>query len=543
MRIAKLAPGVVARIAAGEVVDRPASAAKELVENAIDAGARRIVLDVEGGGVDLIRVADDGTGIDADDLTLAFERHATSKLGSDDDLTTIRSLGFRGEALPSIAAVADVDCLTRTAAQPHAWQIPVRGGTIGAPEPATRAVGTTMTVRSVFAELPARRKFLRGRSTEAGHVVAVAASLALAYPEIALRVVLDGKTALETPGDGDPCAAVAAVHGSAIAPSMVPIQTDEESATGIEIGGCLSDGRATLPTRAGFTLLINRRPIQHRALTFAVEEAYRTLVPVGRHPIVALDIRVPPEQVDINVHPRKSEVRLLDERQVFGAVQRAIRQTLATATPVRSADRLDAADIDLDEAVSHWGSGLRVLGQAGGTYIIAEGRSGLYLVDQHAAHERVLYESLLATCAGAAAMQPLLAPEVLEIGARELSVLRDHFDAARALGYDAEPFGETAVLVRGVPAPLVARDPLGTFRSAMASFTDERPPQDWRDRLAILFACHNAVRAGDRLTEQEMEALLDQLGEAELCHACSHGRPTAILLSHSQLAREFGRPV
>ncbi len=542
MGIKRLPPGVVARIAAGEVVERPASVVKELVENAIDAGARRIVVEVEGGGVELIRVSDDGHGIVSTELSVAFERHATSKIESDAQLGSVETLGFRGEALPSIAAVADVECVTRTESEPHAWRIAVSAERTEQPTPATRTIGTTMTVRELFAELPARRKFLRGRATEGGLIVATCASLALAYPEVAVRVGVDGRTALDAPGDGTLRSAITAVHGRRGGEATVPLVVEEQPRDDVTVDGSVSDGRATLPTRAGMTILVNRRPVQHRSLSFAIDEAYRTVIPVGRHPIAVLDIRVPPDEVDINVHPRKSEVRLRREGAVFAAVLDAVRRTLRGIHPARPVSGIDGALDDLEELPA-WAPGVRVLGQVGGTYIIAEGRSGLYLVDQHAAHERVLYESLRAAWREGAAVQPLLAPEVLEIGARQAGLIRDHLEAARSLGYEVELFGDASVLVRSVPAPLAARDPLGTLRAAVANLAEEAPPDDWRDRLAILFACHNAVRAGDRLSEEEMAALLDQLGEAELCHACSHGRPTAILLSHAHLAREFGRPL
>ena len=327
--IRRLSPAVAARIAAGEVVERPASVVKELVENAIDTGASRITIDIEGGGLGLIRVADDGHGIEQDNLPVAFERHATSKLTSDGDLDRIATLGFRGEALPSIAAVADVECITRTAQDAHAWVLTVRGGTPGPLEPATRTPGTTMTVQGLFAELPARRKFLRGRSGENGQIVTLVANLALGSPGVAFCLRLDGRRSIETPGDGDLAAAMAAVHGRGIAEYLAPIEADPSDGDRIEVSGCLGWGDATLPTRAGLTLLVNGRWVQSRALSYAVDEAYRTLVQVGRYPIAVLDLRVPPGDIDVNVHPRKSEVRLLHERAAFGAIQRAIRRTLA----------------------------------------------------------------------------------------------------------------------------------------------------------------------------------------------------------------------
>lgn len=542
MPIRRLSPAVASRIAAGEVVERPASVVKELVENAIDAGARRVTVEIEGGGVELIRVADDGGGIDSAELGLAFERHATSKLSGDDELNRIATLGFRGEALPSIAAVADVDCLSRCAAEAHAWRLRLRGGRPGPLEPATRTSGTTMTVRELFAELPARRKFLRGRNGETGQVATLMSQIALAYPEVQITLMVDGRRTLETPGDGELLTAIEAVHGRAAAAQMRPVvpETDDEAASGVIVAGCLGSGTASLPTRAGITLLVNRRWVQHRSLGYALDEAYRTLVPIGRHPIVVLDLRLPPSEVDVNVHPRKVEVRLLRERTVFAALQRAVRRTLGDGSGPRPTALL-ADDADTVAAPEDWARGLRILGQAGGTYIIAEGQAGIYLVDQHAAHERVLYEALAGAWNGRRETQGLLEPLVVELSARQTAVVRDHVEELRAIGYVVEPFGERTLLVRAVPAALATRDHVGTLTAALGALAEESPPADWRERLAILFACHNAVRAGDRLAPDEMAGLLDQLGEAELCQACSHGRPTAILLSHGQLEREFGR--
>jgi len=542
---------VASRIAAGEVIERPSSVVKELVENALDAAARRITVELRGGGLDEIVVTDDGHGIEVDDLPLAFVRHATSKLAHEDDLMRVGTLGFRGEALASIAAVADVDLLTRTSASPHAWHVAVRSGHADAPVPATRTVGTTITARALFAELPARRKFLRSRAAETGQVTQLIGALALAFPSVALTLTAEGRRVLETAGDGDLVATIIAVHGRATTGYLIPIFEDTDERAPTVVRGCLGWGEATLPTRAGITLLVNGRWVQSRSLTFAVDEAYRSLIQVGQHPIVVLDITVPPHEVDVNVHPRKAEVRLLHERAVFAAVQRTIRRTLAGVGGPRPSSLLDG-DSERDgwpadggpangQGAGAWTRGLTVLGQAGGTYIIAEGAAGLYLVDQHAAHERVLAEQLRAAWDGPTGQQALLEPAVIEVAPRAIGALRERLPEIAATGYDVEPFGDGALIVRAVPAALADRDPLRTLRDTIEALADEAPADDWCARLAELVACHTAVRAGDHLSTEEMAALLDQLGEADLCQACAHGRPTAILLSHTQLAREFGR--
>ena len=351
-----------------------------------------------------------------------------------------------------------------------------------------------MTVQGLFAELPARRKFLRGRSGENGQIVTLVANLALGSPGMAFCLRLDGRRSIETPGDGDLAAAMAAVHGRGIAEYLAPIEADPSDGDRVEVGGCLGWGEATLPTRAGLTLLVNGRWVQSRTLSYAVDEAYRTLVQVGRYPIAVLDLRVPPGDIDVNVHPRKSEVRLLHERAAFGAIQRAIRRTLAglSGPPASSLLGPDNRASTAGEAGS-WTTGLRVLGQAGSTYIIAEGTAGIYLVDQHAAHERVLFERIHAALDARQDQQVLLEPVVLDLPPRIAAVARDHLDALNAAGFEVEPFGEGALLTRAVPAALAERDPLGVLGRALGALAEEAPPADWRERLAILFACHSAI--------------------------------------------------
>ncbi|MFN8522051.1 MAG: DNA mismatch repair endonuclease MutL [Chloroflexota bacterium] len=539
MAIKRLPSQVAARIAAGEVIDRPSAAVKELVENSIDAGARRIVVEIQNGGVDLIRVSDDGHGIAGADLALAFERHATSKLETEDDLARIATLGFRGEALPSIAAIGDVDCVSCPRGDERAAAVSIRDGRTEGPAPAARAEGTTITVRELFGALPVRRRFLRGRSAEATHVAAAVGGLALAYPGVAISLISDGRRLIGTPGDGDLHSAVSNVLSHDLAAGMAMLEAVERD--GVRIEGCVSTGQATLPTRTGITIIVNGRCVQNRALAFAIEECYRTLVTVGRHPVAVLHVTVPAADVDVNVHPRKTEIKLRHERSAFTAVQEAIGKTLHAVHGPRLSQLGEDGALELQgEDERPWVEGIRVLGQAGSTYIIAEGRAGVYLVDQHAAHERVLYEELLEGARRGVAVQPMLEPVVLELGAAEAEAIRERTAAFGELGFEVEPFGDRSLLVRGVPHALVHRKPLLTLRAAIASMI-EGTADDWRERIAVSLACHNAVRVGDRLATEEMTALLVQLGEADLCGACSHGRPTAILLSHKQLEREFGR--
>ncbi|HLH25548.1 MAG TPA: DNA mismatch repair endonuclease MutL [Chloroflexota bacterium] len=601
---------VAARIAAGEVVERPASVAKELLENALDAGARSVSVEVAGGGVELLRVADDGAGVPAAEVPLAFARHATSKLADLADLDRLTTLGFRGEALPSIAAVAEVSFLTRPADAPAATLLRLAYGAVVEQRAAARAPGTTITVERLFGQLPARRKFLKARSTEAGHVAHVVTQLALGRPDVRFDLRVDGRPVLSTPGRGDAREALAAVYGPAAARAMLalpePPQTGgvndalstQHSALGAQppalVRGYVSPPALHRGTRGGLTLFVNGRVVYSRTLLYAVEEAYHTLLPVGRHPLALLWIDVPPDEVDVNVHPTKQEVRFLRERAVFAALQRAVRAVVAEAAGVpllAGAGRAapapplapaahgplavpaapddaqprglwDAADLAATDSLSTPHAALstsprlaqlRVLGQVAMTYITAEGDAGLYLVDQHAAHERVLLEQLRRNAARRDRIQYLLEPQSVELSPAQAEALRDRGADLGELGFVVEDFGPRTLLLRAIPAALkpttIARVLQETFEALAAEATergaahaaDDPDAADWRERLSLLLACKTAVKAGQLLSHEEMRALLEQLDEAELGRTCAHGRPTAVLLTHGQLEREFGR--
>ncbi len=544
-------PHLAAKIAAGEVVDRPASVVKELVENALDAGATAIRVDVEGGGADRIVVADNGRGIPAAEVELAFRRHATSKLSREEDLDTLCTLGFRGEALPSIAAVADVACATRSATEQVGLEFRIDGGSLEE-RPLARQVGTTMVVERLFARFPARRKFLRSRGAEAAACVQVVQPLALAFPEVQMAVLVDGREGFRSPGDGDLRGAALAVLGRDAERHLLQVPAtvlvDDSGGDAVEVSGVCSAGGYHRSSRTAIHVLVNRRPVQNRSLSFAVVEAYGSALPVGRQPVAVLDVRVPPSAVDFNVHPSKLEVKLLRERTVYAAIQRAVRAALARE----------------EWAVASWSDGgghaestvsmggerlaeLRLLGQAGGTYLIAEGDAGVYLVDQHAAHERVLLEALRAGLVRRSERQLLLEPVVLDVPPEAVGVIESAAAELDHLGFDLDVFGPRQLLLRAVPGVLAARQPERVLAAALAAVGSGghglvvKEGASWVEQLALVLACKTAVRAGDRLSETEMLALLRQLGEAELCRTCAHGRPTAILLSHAHLERQFGR--
>lgn len=539
-----------AKIAAGEVIERPASVVKELVENAIDAGARHVRIEIDGGGAERILVADDGIGIAHDEVELAFRRHATSKLHAEDDLNALSTLGFRGEALPSIAAVADVTCSTRSVSDAVGIQLRIDSGALEA-TPLARQPGTTMVVENLFVRFPARRKFLRARGAEAAACLQAVSPLVVAFPDVQFTLLIDGREALRSPGDGELRHAAVAVLGSEVADYLIdvpPTTVDGERGQPIvEVRGVCAAGSYHRPSRSGVVVLVNHRPVANRSLSFAVVEAYGSLVPIGRQPVAVIDIRVPPDEVDFNVHPSKLEVKLLRERAVYAAIQRALRATLSTedwSVPTWSQDA--DADGDILDGADRLRE-LRVLGQAGRTYVIAEGEAGVYLVDQHAAHERVLLEDFRAALAGRTEQQLLLEPLVLDVPPAAVAVASDAVDDLRRLGFDLEPFGPKQLLVRAVPGVLSERQPhrvLSETLSAVSANThglvlDQHA--GWAERLALVLSCKSAIRAGDVLAVPEMESLLRRLGEATLCRTCAHGRPTAILLSHAQLEREFGR--
>ena len=570
MSIRILPPEVASRIAAGEVVERPSSIVKELVENALDAGARRIGVEANQGGVTLIRVVDDGCGIEADELPLAFSRHATSKLQDDADLGAIKTLGFRGEALPSIAAVAEVEAVSRQYDSPKAARVRLSFGQLRDQGAAGAAPGTAFSVRALFREQPARLKFLRSAGAEASQIGGVVSHYALAYPEVAFTLRLDGRDTFATSGSGSRREAAAGVYGRDVAAAMLEASDEAE---GCHVEALFTPPQISRASRGYITLFINRRWVRSRSLAYAVEEAYSGLLQTGRFPIAVVDLRLPPEEVDVNVHPAKLEVRLRNERAVFALLQRPIRRALAGLAPVGSESlagwpRPDQggagfvfsvptqpeAPLQSQLMPSEAPPGLeqgslpaslpimRPLGQAGTTYVIAEGPAGLYLIDQHAAHERVLFERFLASLTGAAAAsQPLLAPVMLELTPSQASLITSFAPALREHGFEVEPFGPGGFLLRAAPVDLRRDDPARAFVELLDLLTREDSPADPRRRVAASLACHAAVRAGQALAMEEMRDLLQQLEACDTPQTCPHGRPTMLHLSSDELARRFSR--
>ncbi len=568
-----------AMIAAGEVVERPVSVVKELLENSIDAAASQVTVEIRAGGTELIRVVDNGEGISPEEVPLAFCRHATSKLTSARQLDCVETMGFRGEALPSIAAVSRVEIQTR----PHnetvgfrtliQWGVAVESGSEGC------AAGTSIEVSDLFGNQPARRKFLRSAQAETARIQELISRYALAFPEIRFRLVNDGKASLTTPGNGQPREALLAVYGSQVAMDMLEVHA-EDSETGYAVEGFAAAPSVSRANRTYLTFFVNRRLIQNRMLSYAVEEAYSGLLQVKRYPIAAINVVMPYGGVDVNSHPAKREVRFHEENRVFSLTQRAVRASLMADSPVPAAapssgtpatfrsfggagrgtassrptfSALDAgrpqttesARVPVGDALSLLGRPdvpLRVVGQLKQTYIVAEGPEGMYLVDQHAAHERTVFDRICALRGKREAVyQPLLTPVSVELTPSHATTLLDNLEAVAEYGFQVEPFGDRTYLLRAVPAMLTADDPAKTLIDILDMATLEGLTRQKEDVMAASIACHAAVRAGQPLTEAEMRALLEQLEATVNPHTCPHGRPTMVHFSSYHVEREFGR--
>jgi DNA mismatch repair protein MutL len=714
MPIRQLAPDVAAKIAAGEVVERPASVVKELIENSIDAGATQIRVELMNGGLQLIRVSDNGSGIPSTELSLALARHATSKVAQIDDLEQIRSLGFRGEALASIAAVAEVTLLSHHRDAERGAQISAQNGEISSVSAAASPVGASLTVRNLFSAVPARLKFLKSRNTEVSHCLHLLEQYALAYPGIRFSVTSEGRQLFSTPGDGQLTSVLVEIYGLQVAEQMVPISSldgrDDDPERPV-VTGYTSLPSCYKSTRQHMSFFVNHRWVLSRMLSYAVEEAYHSLLLPGRHPIAVVNIAVDPAQIDVNVHPAKTEIRFLKERRVYAAILRAIRgavlaeaavptwsgqnaQTARTPstpnddlddlpldevsaqpsvlpqdspwltvteeetgtkppltarlwqshvnlrdhttpgarTPFLSADEdeesatslperapnstpdLPASFLPADESepdtssqpsqllpadeaehisgrspsaptretrgegasfgipgllssfavagqiqpspieaalpIQHTlpGQGqiasLRVIGQLAQSYIVSEGQDGLYLIDQHAAHERILLERMVAALQARASLsQLLLTPMQLNLAPSELGALEDHLKRLEHIGFELE-LQERAVIVRAVPQVLVKKMNARSLQELLAELTAPESlghAETWEEHALANVACKAAIKANYFLTVSEMREMLTQLAQTKAPYSCCHGRPTTVHFNLNALEREFGR--
>ncbi len=597
-RIRLLPEGLVNRIAAGEVIERPAAVVKELVENALDAGARRIAIAIEEGGIARIAVTDDGAGIAADDLPLAIARHATSKLG-DEQLIRITTLGFRGEALPSIGAAGRLSLTSRPGNADHAMTIRVEGGRVFDPVPAAGPPGTEVVVRDLFFATPARRKFLKSARSEAEAAEAVARRLALAAPAVGFRFEVDGRVIFERAPE--PLAArVGALFGAAAADNLLPLAAERGE---MRLSGFAGAAHLTRANAALQHFIVNRRPVIDPVLRTALRIAYRDVIPAGRHPVAALILDLPADEVDVNVHPAKTELRFRDPAGVRALVIGALRATLATPAGTLSAARpplprfghsragdapsgasglgtaaaetmaamqfaeptlalaappaarqIAAADPPAASAVRESAAVQAAIDYPLGaavaqvleTYILAlTGDGALVIVDQHAAHERLTQERLAREwAAGGVRAQPLLLPAVVELSAAEAERVLAEAAALAQLGLEIEAFGPQAILVRSLPAALGAPEPGPLLRDIADELADSGAQTSLAARLdAVLarLACHGSIRAGRRLQAAEMNALLRDMEATPRAATCSHGRPTFLRLCRADIERLFGR--
>jgi len=555
MPIKVLADEIVSKIAAGEVIERPASVVKELIENSLDAGATQIAIEAQGGGVELIKVSDNGIGIPASELELAFHRYATSKIGSLDDLEKISSLGFRGEALPSIAAVAEVEISTQTSSDPIGSYMYLRKGEVVRKESRARSQGTTVTVHGLFRYFPVRLKFLKSANTENSHIAHLVSQYALAFPEVKFSLILDKRQSLRTTGNGDLREVVSEIYGSELAQRMLKVEQKDGLA---KVSGLTSPPSLARSNRNYLSFFVNRRWVHSPLLTRATEEAYRGLLMDGQHPIAVINISLPAQELDVNIHPAKAQIKFCHEQTVFSSVQKAIEEILAR-TPIASSKA-----VPFSVSSGQWQSPrmimdnepafvvaqlpalelpvLRVLGQLANTYIIAEGPDGLYLIDQHAAHERILYDRILAQWSQKEVeVQGLLQPITIEFSPREEETLKASKEFLAEFGFAIEPFGNRSYLIRAIPA-LVARANIIEIISALFdSLASKESPNPWEEKIAQSLACHGAIRAGQQLSNEEMRELIKQLEQTKQPRTCPHGRPTMIHLNSHQLEKEFGR--
>ncbi len=593
-RIRILTEEVANKIAAGEVVERPASVVKELVENAIDAGATRIAVELEEAGKALLRITDNGCGMTAQECVLALQRHATSKITRAEDLAAVRTLGFRGEALPSVASVSRVTVLTRARGELEGVRLEAEAGEIRELEAAGTAEGTVITVRDLFYNTPARLKFLKTNRTELGQVCDTLTRLALSHPGISLRLTAEGDEVLHAPGSADPLNTVAALYGKDLARELLPVSF---SRPGLAVEGYVSRPTFARPTRSGQHLFVNGRWVRNRTLTHALDEAYRATMPGGRFPFAVVHVEIDPALVDVNVHPTKSEVRFLRDWEVHRAVHEAIRAAIGAPeganAPLAQRTQLTAEELqrgpwlpplpepppDIQDPfgavtvtappvdagfmagptrqlempeISAERQALRPIAQVWNRYILAEGASGLLIIDQHLAHERVLFDQLLQSHGGRGASQRLAVPVTLQLSAREAALLEEWRGELGRIGFELEPFGRGAWVIRSVPTFVQPGSELATLRGLLDELGEGRKagalPEGQGggtlpipDRAMAAAACKAAVKKGSRLAAEEMIRLLEELGRTENPHTCPHGCPIAVEIGYQELLRRFKR--
>ncbi|MFA5611739.1 MAG: DNA mismatch repair endonuclease MutL [Anaerolineaceae bacterium] len=574
MTIQKLSDTIASQIAAGEVVDRPVSVVKELIENAIDAGATEIRVEIKKAGRELIRVNDNGEGIQPSELELAVSRHATSKLSKTEELFDIKTLGFRGEALASIGSVSHLNLISRPAEVDLAAKLTVDGGENSKVQRVAAPQGTEITVEDLFFNVPARLKFLRKDITEAKHITGLVTRYAMAYPWIRWSLIQNGNPEFQSTGSGDRLEILQALFGTQESKSLMPLNFNDKDLT---IAGFISDLSLTRSNRKDITLFVNGRWVQDPMLTAAVIRAYNTMLMVGRYPVVVLFLEIPTHLVDVNVHPTKAEVRFREQDQVFSGVQRAIRRGLLAYTPIPDLDSLNlwgkpiTAEVPTsfdenwqvqptepvpgqfqtsDSAIQQQplpGTHLpllRLVGQVASTYLVAEGPDGLYLIDQHAAHERVLFDQMMAQYrASMIPSQRLVDATAVELSPEQAGILEENLETMAELGFEIEVFGPNTFLIRSIPTIVERGDPKDAILAVVDAFEEDETPleNEVRAKIAARVCKRMSVKGGQILSEAEQRNLLLNLEASQSPRTCPHGRPTMIHLSANLLERQFGR--
>ena len=586
MPIRLLSSEVSSQIAAGEVVERPASVVKELTENSLDAGAKNISISIADAGRTLIEVADDGHGIPSAELELAASRHATSKLVQSEDLFHIRTLGFRGEALASIGSVSQMTITSRVESAKEGARLRVNGGISEKVEKVGAPKGTAVRVENLFYNVPARLKFLKTDTTERRAIDSLVTRYALAYPNVRFKTTDGKQITLQTAGDGDRRAILASLYGVDVAKQMLEVMASEE---GLTLTGFISPVSLTRSNRKEITFFINGRWVQEISLNSALLQAYHTLLMVGRYPLTALFLDMAPEDVDVNVHPTKAEVRFRSQDKIFSFVQRSVRKALLAYTPVPavspqlwgnrsvpseprtvgiywsiahdgqlsadseqlSVNRNEGQGTSNEEPVTNlqpsFATGvplLRLIGQIGSAYLVAEGPDGLYLIDQHAAHERVLFEKLMAQHESKSIpSQSLLTPEIVTLPPGSAKVLTEQLPFLNHFGFEVEEFGTNTFQVRAMPVLFAGGSPAMALKALVEDFEEDESPlaAEVEARLAARVCKRLAVKAGQALTSEEQRSLLNDLEVCQSPRTCPHGRPTMIHLSVDMLERQFGR--
>ena len=564
-RIKVLPEDLINKIAAGEVIERPASVVKELIENSIDAGSTRAMIEIHNAGTRIIRVSDNGCGMSKEEIQISIERHSTSKITKLDDLFNINTLGFRGEALPSIASVSRFEIRSMIkggeAGLDVGSQLKVEGGKLKDIEDAALPQGTTVIIKDLFFNTPARRKFLKSDATELGHIGDIVSKYVMAYPQIAFELISDGKQLISSSGIGKLKDAIAAVYGVDIAKDLIEVNFEFQS---IKVSGFISSPTTSRIDRNYENFFVNRRYVHNFLLNRALENAYRTLIPLNRYPIAILFVDIDPKQIDVNVHPTKKEVKFSNNYEVMNAIAAATKEALSAVIDNKISPVISQPGVVWENdqlPITNFESGIEVLSptnielnitaiqplipiyQFKNTYIISTDGDDLVIIDQHAAHERILYDRLSGKSSPEHS-QPLLILETIDLNPKESAILNENMDYLKGLGFDLEEFGNNSYILRSVPyvavksnAKLMVLDIISELQNIGKTIQLDAKQESIRK----LVACRSAIKAGDKLKIDEMNQLIKDLYATQNPTTCPHGRPTMIRLTESEFMKKFGR--